>query len=175
LNMQNCAEHVKNLYLHPKVNELIGKINPPHLRDDLRQELAETLLNYDCDKLVSLSHEGNLLAFTLRVAWNMGTLPNGNFYRKYRKSDREQLMAYLRTFKGKEMPVSYAKVANDKLTTKLSLTANDAHESMIFQQYVELRSIKKVAKFFGLPYNHVRHVVESVRNELKKDICTYQQ
>jgi uncharacterized protein with HEPN domain len=46
----------------------------------------------------------------------------------------------------------------------------DAHESIIFQKYVELRSCVDVAKYFDIPKDHVFAVVKKMRNELKRAI-----
>ncbi len=58
-----CNKLIEDIYNNPKVTELLSKIEPVDLQDDLRQELALTLLNYDCDKLLKIDKEGNLINF----------------------------------------------------------------------------------------------------------------
>lgn len=166
--MQNCNEYIEKIYRHPKVDELISKIKPVELQDDLRQEMAMVLLNYDCNKLISISNEGNLLPFVLRIIWKMGTLQNGKFYKQFKRNEFEKAIEYTRLQQtGKSIPLNYANEAKKVLDHKLTLNANDAHESIIFTKYVELKSCNKVAEYFGIPHLHVSIVVRKTKKELK--------
>lgn len=165
--MNNCNDYIEQIYLHPKVNELIEKIEPKALQDDLRQEMAMVLLNYDCDKLYQINEENNLIAFASRIVWKMGTLQNGNFYRTYRKKDINKALEYMQSLVVNKVDYSALKSATKVLNDKLLSNANDAHESIIFSKYVELRSCQKVANFFGIPRLHVHQVVNKTKQELK--------
>jgi hypothetical protein len=165
--MNPCSSIIEKIYLHPKVNELIGNIRPTELQDDLRQEMALVLLNYDCDKLMKIQDEGNIIPFVLKIVWMMGTHTKGEFYKVFKKSDVDNAFEYMRTFEGKDIPVQQAKIAKKILEHKLTLNANDAHESIIFSKYVELKSCNKVAKYFGIPHLHVSIVVRKTKKELK--------
>lgn len=165
--MSDCNEYIEQIYLNPKVNTLISKIKPIELQDDLRQEMAMVLLNYDCEKLIQISKEGKLVPFVISIIWKMGTMQKGNFYKVYKKNDYDKAIEYLQSFTGKEIPMSSAKIASNILEKKLNLNANDAHESMIFTKYVEMRSCSKVANYFGIPHLHVSIVVRKTKKELK--------
>jgi len=166
--MNPCSSIIEKIYLHPKVNELIGNIKPAELQDDLRQEMAMVLLKYDCDKLMKISDEGNLLPFVLRIIWKMGTMTKGEFYKVFKKNDVDKAFEYMKSFEGKSIPVKHANIAMKVLEHKLTLNANDAHESIIFSKYVELKSCNKVAEYFGIPHLHVSIVVRKTKQELKK-------
>ena len=161
---------VEEIYLHPKVNELISNIKPDHLQDDLRQEVALTLLTYPESKIIDLHQSGMLLAYTMKTIWNMGTLTKGYFYKTYKKNDISKAIEYLRCQLGTDIPISASKIASNILNNKLDLNANEAHESMIFAKYVELRSCKKVADYYNIPHLHVFNVVKKTKTELKKAI-----
>jgi hypothetical protein len=60
--------------------------------------------------------------------------------------------------------------AINKLNHKLTINANEAHESIIFKKYVELKSCTKVAEYFKIPKSHVFMVVKKTKQELKKAI-----
>lgn len=168
--MNNCTEYVEQIYLHPKVNELIAKIEPKELQDDLKQEMAIVLLTYDCNKLTKIFEDNNLVAFASRIVWKMGTLQNGNFYRTYRKKDLNKAYEYMQSLVQSKPDLSSVKYAKQILNEKLLSNANDAHESMIFSKFVELRSCQKVADYFGIPRLHVHQVVNKTKQELKKEI-----
>ena len=166
----NCNEIIESLYKSKEVNELISKIDPESIREDLRQELAIVLLNYDCEKLKKIQAEGNLIGFTLKIIWNMSTWSYNDFYKTYKKNNIEKAIAYMESLQESKVNLSEAKIANNILQKKLNIDPNQAHESMIFQKYVELRSCKKVADYFGVPSIHIFEVVRKMKKELKKAI-----
>lgn len=168
--MNKCSKYIESMYVHPKVNELLGKIKPVELQDDLRQELALVLLNYNCKKIIALNKEGSLLAFTLKILWKMGTGTKGEFYKIYKKSDIEENIAYFKATIGEPWDNDLSNYAIDKLNHKLTINANEAHESIIFKKYVELNSCTKVADYFNIPKKHVFKVVKKTKDELKKTI-----
>jgi hypothetical protein len=169
--MNPCNNLIRDLYQNPKVNELLNKINPAELRDDLRQELALVLLDYDCDRLQQMDAEGTLVSFTRRVMWKMATLPNGNFIRKFRKPDTLPLPD------GDAIPApcernkdEAAEIIRVELSRKMARNPNEAHEAMIFEKYTELLSCEKVAAFFGVPRLHVFRVVKTVKLQIKNKL-----
>ena len=166
----NCNEIITQLYQSKEINELISKIEPESVRDDLKQEFALTLLNYDCDKLKKIQSEGNLIGFALKIVWNMSTWSYNDFYKTYKKNNMDKAIEYMKSLIPSKVELSEAVLAKRILNKKLDIDPNQAHESMIFQKYVELRSCKKVADFFGVPSIHVFEVVRKMKKELKKEI-----
>jgi len=164
--MSDCSHQITFIYQHPRVNNLLARIKPESLRDDLKQELALCLLDYPCEKLLMMATDDKLIPFAMRVLWNMATSSTSGFYYKYKKSDLSKAAAYLYT----QMPGgSYnAAEAVKALEGKESGTLYENHEARIFNKYIELESVDKVAEYFGIPFDHVRHVVRSVKAELKK-------
>ena len=165
-----CNDIIEQLYNNDKINDLIFKIHPVELQQDLKQELAITLLEYDCGELIKISKEGNILGFAMQIIWTMGTSTRSPFYYKYRKSDIDKAIEYIRLQVGKQMPISAIITAEQHLENKLQGNSMDAHESIIFKKYVELRSCVDVAKYFDIPKDHVFAVVKKMRNELKRAI-----
>lgn len=167
--MNPCNDIVVEIYQNEKINNLISKVKPTELQDDLRQELALILLSYDCQKLMRLQNEGNINAFVLRIIINMGMSTNSPFYYKYKKNDIGKAVEYFKLMNVKDW-IDTADIAKNHLEVKLSKNANEAHESIIFSKYVEMRNCQKVAEYFGLPHKHVFDVVKKTKNQLKKII-----
>lgn len=161
---------IEEIYLHPKIRELIKNIKPEHLQQDLLQEVALVLLEYPSEKIIELHKQGNLLAYTLKTIWQLGTGTKGSFYKVYKKNNFSKAIDYLRCQLGKEIPISASYTASNILSKKLDSNANDAHESMIFQKYVELKNAKKVAEFFNIPHIHAFKVIKKTKLELKRAI-----
>lgn len=173
MNNHPCNDLITEIYKDLKVNELLNKLNPPELRDDLRQEFALVLLDYDCDRLQLMKAEGTLVSFSRRVLWKMATLPNGHFIRKYRKASPLPLPAEdnITATTPEELDAEEAiKTITLEIGRKMELDANEAHEAIIFKKYSEMLSCEKVAQFFGVPRIHIFRVVKKVKAELKTKI-----
>lgn len=168
--MSKCNKYIEEVYNNKKVNLLLSKIRPVELQDDLKQEMALALLKLDCKKIVKLSKEGKLINYALGTIWTMGTMTKGSFYKTYKKNDLTKAYEYLRLQLGNDIPNKASVIAKKMLTDKLEMNPNDAHESIIFNKYVEFRSCKKVADYFMIPHLHVFNVVKKTKEELKKAI-----
>jgi hypothetical protein len=166
----DCRDIIAELYEDKEVNKLINKLDPPELREDLRQEFAVILLDYSCEKLIEAKENGKIVYLAIRILLNMATGTNGYFYRTYRRNRVIEDHEYNKTYSKTIDYIPSAKIARDVLDKKLLLDANEAHESIIFDKYVELRSCKKVADYYGIPQLHVFQVVKKTRNQLKKEI-----
>jgi hypothetical protein len=167
----NCNELIEMIYLHTAINKLIGNIHPKELQNDLRQELALELFNQDCERLQKINNEGNLIGFALRIVWKMGTLQNGSFYKLFKKKeDYDKAAYYLELINNDKINLKGAEIANNILDEKLLIDACNAHEAMIFKKYVELKSAKKVAEYFGIPMMHTFQVIKKTKEELKTKI-----
>lgn len=168
--MSKCHKYIEEVYNNSKVNEFISKIRPEELQDDLKQELALCLLSIDCRKIVGLVKRGKLIQYALGTVWTMGTKTENSFYKTYKRKDFDKAIEYLRSQIGNEIPVKASVIAKDVLNAKLDKNPNDAHESIIFNKYVELRSCQKVADYFMIPHVHVFKVVKKTKEELKQAI-----
>ena len=149
---------------------MVRKIDPVELQDDLRQEVAMALLNMDCEIVCKMYEDGRLLNYSIGIIWMMGTKQKGMFYKLYKKKDFEKAYEWMMSQTGADVSMESVKIAKKVLNKKLTIDPNQAHESIIFTKYVELRSCQKVADFFGIPQLHVFQVVKKMKKELKKAI-----
>jgi len=149
---------------------VVRKIDPVELQDDLRQEVAMALLKMDCEIVCKMYEDGRLLNYSIGIIWMMGTKQKGMFYKLYKKKDFEKAYEWMMSQTGTDVSMESVKIAKKVLNKKLTIDPNQAHESIIFTKYVELRSCQKVADFFGIPQLHVFQVVKKMKKELKKAI-----
>jgi len=167
--VNNCNEYIEKIYLHPAIEELIGKIKPIEIQDDLRQELAIALYEYDCNKLIEMSNRNELIYFALRIVLNMAKGTSNDFYRKFRKQlSDDQLQEYLT--KNHAINFRSVDIAQKLLDKKLTENSISAHESIIFSKYVELGSMGEVAKFYSIPKAHIFQVITNIKKQLKNQI-----
>jgi len=169
-----CKDYIKEVYLSPQIDTLIKSVRPEHLQDDLRQEMALVLLTIDCDKINEIWASNGLIGFTIKIITNMAFSSTSPFYKKFRKNEYENAIAYLRSLLTlPELDQRLAKIANERLIQKYGEDELQAHESILFNKYVEFRSCKKVADYFNIPEKHVKDVIKKTKKELKT-LCTLQ-
>lgn len=167
----NCSEIISEIYQSKAINELISKIEPKDLQNDLKQEIALELLQMDCDKLKRMYKANELTYYTIRMILNIGTGKNNNFFKKFKQKDnKDKINDYLRIQQGKEIPIQISALASNILSEKLNSDPYSAHEAIIFNKFVELGNLKKVAEYFNIPHLHVFQVVKKTKTELKKAI-----
>lgn len=166
--MAECNDIVEKIYIHPDINNLIKKIQPESIQDDLRQEIAVSLLEMPCDKVAALFAGDNLLRYAIKTCWIMATSKTSKFYYTYKKSDLNKAIQYLEYLQqGCNIPLSDVYRANLALKNKSNTSIHEDHERRIFDTYVTMGGIRKVARYYGLPPMHVSRVVTKVKQELK--------
>jgi hypothetical protein len=169
--MNKCNEYIEFIYRNEQIAQLIKSVRPEQLQDDLRQEMALALLSIDCEKISEIWASNGLIGFSIKIITNMAFSSTSQFYKKFRKSDLDKALAYLRSQQQlPELNPNFAKIAGKRLEQKYREDELQAHEAILFNKYVDLRSCKKVAEYFQIPEKHVKDVVRKTRAELK-DIC----
>ena len=168
--MSKCAKYIEQIYLNPKVNELINKIQPLELQDDIRQEMAMALLSIDCNKIIKLNKENKLIDYTLKMIWIMGTSSTSPFYTLFKKKNNLNIYDFKNVNSSNIIPDYKINLAKKILTNKIDKGPNEAHEAIIFNKYLEFNSSIKVANYFKIPKSHVYDVIKKTKAELKKAI-----
>jgi len=176
VSTNNCSHIIENLYSHPELNEVLGKIKPDAIRDDLRQELALTLLGQPCEKISRLFASNSLLRYAIKILYNMaignGTAQHAHSITHSRKEMAQALRYMYATRPLPELPKELGTKAAQVLLAK-NKDKYDYHEQQIFWKYVELGTCRKVSQFFGILKSHVQLVVKKVRTEIKTELNDY--
>jgi len=166
--MADCNKIIVTVYNHPDILRLISKIHPESLRDDLRQEIAMSLLEQPCEKVAGLFAGDNLIKYSIRMCWVMATSKTSNFYYKYKKKDISKAVEYLQSIESAgTIPTSIAYKAKKAIQIKSEGNIYDDHEARVFNKFVELGSARAVARFYSIPVNHTCKIIQKVKKELK--------
>lgn len=165
--MNNCNDIIVSIYNNKDLLNCIKKVKPEAIQDDLRQEIALSLLDADCDKLKELLEAKNLLPYVIKICWLMATSKQTQFYIKYKRNDILKAVKYLETLK--ELPTLDIRLAASaqKYLADNYKTAAGAHEAEIFYKYTELGSGRLVAEYYGIPISHVYTIIKKIQKELK--------
>lgn len=168
--MHPCGHFAEEVYKSPEVNNLLDKISPIDLRDDLRQEIALVILTSDCNKIGLLKATNKLTGYVLKMVCNMAFSSTSNFYYKYKKSDLKKAIEYIQSLTNQTEP--NAKTVKSYLARKKQIDAINWHEVTIFEKYAELNNYRLTAEYFDIPLKHVWDVVQKLRTEIKSRCFT---
>jgi hypothetical protein len=75
---------VTELYNSREFNDCINKMEPAHLRDDLKSEIVLILMETEEAKLIGLHQRKELKFFTVRIILNQIQSKSSPFYKKFR-------------------------------------------------------------------------------------------
>lgn len=170
MNTKNAI--IQALYTSTEMAECIRKMTPePDQQDELRQNLFEALLSYDDDKILTLHNSGVLKYYAIRILLNLNSKANP-VNKKNRIGEHQSLDVPIKLIftDDKEIHQQQAVAFND-IGMELEFMKNENGRgflcSVVFQEYVNLGSVRKVAAAIGIPAKSVWNAVNEVRNRLK--------
>ena len=76
---------IEQLYLSKDFNDCINKMQPDHIRDDLRAEVIAQVCEWPEEKVLGLWQRGELIFYVVRVIINMLRNTGGPFCKKFRR------------------------------------------------------------------------------------------
>lgn len=165
--MRKKEKIIQDVYLSKELNNLLSKIKPQAIRDDLRQEIALALMELPNKKIMSLFASNDLIRYTLVMTWNMAIGKGHRFSNAHKILESIKAIEYVNATKPlPELSLSMADKAESILKSK-NKDIHDDHEARIFNKYVELGSARKVATYYRIPLNHVCNIINKVKSELK--------
>lgn len=165
--MLSKNEIVAQLFSSKEFNDCIGKMDPEHLRDDLRGEVILILLETDEKKLRDLQDNGGLKFYTVRIILNLIQSKTSPFYKKYRQHTTDYIPENsiddgLNGRVYKELQEEKAIAIIDKMYW---------YDREIVRLYMKLGSYRAIEKDTGIPwescYSTIRKAINQIRNELK--------
>jgi hypothetical protein len=160
-------EIVAELFNSREFNDCINKMDPEHLRDDLRSEVALILLETEDQKIMAIDQKGELRFYTVRIILNLIQSKTSPFYKKYRMISSSFIPE-----KGIEDGLNgryHKELMEEKAMSYISKLY--WYDKEIVQLYLKLGSYRAIEKDTGIPwescYSTIRKVIKQIRNELK--------
>lgn len=80
---------IESLFVGDNFNNFIAKLEPAHLRDDLKQEVAVIICSWPDEKIIGLEERGELSFYVVRMVFNMVSNKYHPFHKKYRSINYE--------------------------------------------------------------------------------------
>jgi DNA-directed RNA polymerase specialized sigma24 family protein len=151
------------MYEDPDIAEAIGKMDPPDLRDDLRQEIFLVLAEMDEALLIQRYNEGWLRYYIVRTMLNMIKSDRSTFYNRFRRGFEE--LGDI----GERMQDEGQEEAEKSLEGHLS--ALHWYERKLIEIYSENgRNVAKISRETGIPYRSLFKTIKKTKALLKTEI-----
>lgn len=141
-------EIVEQLFTSKEFNDCINKMEPDHLRDDLRAEVALILLETEERKLVEIHRSGGLKYYTARIIVNCIMSKTSPFYKKFRQY--YTAIDIQQDYSGNNYVSEIKRVSRalDKMSIDLQLTPDEDHEEREAREELEDKAIKEIDNLY---------------------------
>jgi DNA-directed RNA polymerase specialized sigma24 family protein len=151
------------MYEDPDIAEAIGKMDPPDLRDDLRQEIFLVLAEMDEALLIQRYNEGWLRYYIVRTMLNMIKSDRSTFYNRFRRGFEE--LGDI----GERLQDEGQEEAEKSLEGHLSQL--HWYERKLIEIYSENgRNVAKISRETGIPYRSLFKTIKKTKALLKTEI-----
>jgi DNA-directed RNA polymerase specialized sigma24 family protein len=151
------------MYEDPDIAEAIGKMDPPDLRDDLRQEIFLVLAEMDEALLIQRYDEGWLRYYIVRTMLNMIKSDRSTFYNRFRRGFEE--LGDI----GERLQDEGQEEAEKSLEGHLSQL--HWYERKLIEIYSENgRNVAKISRETGIPYRSLFKTIKKTKTLLKTEI-----
>jgi hypothetical protein len=169
---------VEQLFMGKNFTDCIGKMEPAHLRDDLRQEVILCVCEWPDEKVIKLYSDGVLDFFVARVIINHIQSSKSSFYKKYRIAHEDaecdtnqKLKSILSERHGQEIQEEIANRETREALEDLALDNINQlywYDAEMLRLYMELGNYRAIQKKTGIPfvscYKNIQKSIVALRN-----------
>ena len=153
---------IEEVYKCQWFNDMLDKMNPENLRDDLKQETILVLLQMQDERIEQLHQDGYLKFYTIRTILNMIKSTTSKFffmYRNYQEFEREVDQA----------DDVYTESIELELCHVFDNTRNDLYERDMLEQYTHTFDCNalKMSRDTGIPYKTVIRTLNNAKTKIK--------
>lgn len=159
---------IEELYRSKEFNDCISRMEPEHLRDDLRAEVTLILLETDEQKLLAI-HAGNALKFyTVRIIINLIQSKTSLFYKKY----RQQMAEITDRFIAEQADDFKERAAKEDIEDKAIKEIGNLYwyNSGIVKLYLKHGNYRAIEEDTGIPYSSAYKTIQKSFQEIKQKV-----
>lgn len=167
--MSTKNQIIEELFNGKDFNDCLGKMEPAHLRDDLRQEVILTMCELPEEKVVKLHEEKVLVFYVVRVIINMIRSTNSPFAKKYRTTYTELVEQEEPTGPDMNERLLREELEDYTLSEINSLYWYDAE---LIRLYMNLGTFRAIQEMTGIPYVSCFKTIKKAMGVLKRRAMT---
>lgn len=159
----NREQIITEIYNSKELKEVINKMNPQNLRDDLLSEVMLVVCQLEEGRLFKMHQEGYLKFYVIRTILNMIRSNDSSFHNKFRQIKEE--------LKGIDIKdIDESEILEEELKS-----AEEFHQSLPFyenkliESYIELENnANRLSKETGIPVRSIYHTIKMIKEKYKK-------
>lgn len=169
-------EIINSVIQDKKALELIDKLEPKELRDDMKNHLYLILVDYDQDKIKKAHDEGYLHKLVGRIILSQFKSNTSDFWAMYRNNGFRKGISFaqfpenmIEDFENKELRFQWVESKTEEI--KDVLRGREYYHKILFDLYFfENKTYQQIEKETGINFQSVRVSVIKTINWLKKRI-----
>jgi hypothetical protein len=161
-------EIVEALFKSKDFNDCIGKMEPDHLRDDLKAEVTLILLETEERKLIEIHAAGALKFYTVRIIMNLIQSKTSLFYKRYRQQVAEITDKYLA-----EAEQDFEERASREDIEDQAISEIDNlywYNAGVVKLYLKHGNYRAIEEDTGIPYSSAYKTIKKSFQEIKQKV-----
>ena len=158
---------IEELYRSKEFGDCIGKMEPDHLRDDLRSEVVLILLETPEEKIKQMHERKELKFYTVRIILNLIQSKTSGFYKQYRQQLAELHDRFAYEFTDLEEREQREEVEDKALGEVDNLYWYNKEMVRLYLQHGNYRAIEKVTR---IPYSSAYKTIQKSFQEIKQKV-----
>jgi hypothetical protein len=160
-------EIVAELFISKEFNDCIEKMEPEHLRDDLRAEVTLILLETNEGKLIDIHRSGGLKFYTVRIILNLIQSKTSLFYKMYRQQLAELNDRFAYEVTDVEERATREEVEEKALSEIDNLYWYNKEMVRLYLQHGNYRAIEEITR---IPYSSAYKTIQKSFQEIKQKV-----
>jgi hypothetical protein len=161
-------EIVAELYGSKEFNDCIGKMEPEHLRDDLKAEVTLILLETEERKLMEIYAAGALKFYTVRIILNLIQSKTSLFYKRY----RQQVTEITDRFMAEEQQDIEERMTREDMEDEAMKEIDNLYwyNAGIVKLYLKHGNYRAIEEDTGIPYSSAYKTIKKSFQEIKQKV-----
>lgn len=180
-------EILQDIYRSAEITEVVNRIQPEHIRDDLKQHVFLLLLEKTDEFIIGLYSIGKLKNYIVKVICQLVNFKEDKFHRANRRSreiliDFQNIQIIDNTGEGDTFGRLISPDATMERKEKermedicvAELEKIYPYNQELLRKYIEFGNYRKVAEWSGIPVMSVYDAIKTARKQLKKNVLCRQ-
>lgn len=167
--MNKANQLLTEIYQSDEIKEVISKLRPAHLQEDILQHTFLELFQKPPEFIVELSGRGKLKAYIVKILYNTATYSRTTFAKQ----------------QGKETPTDFChdstyeviRVSDDEkmaeqTNMEIACAVSEIHwyKARLLEMYTERGTYKAVHEATGIPVSSIFKTITQARKEIKRKL-----
>jgi hypothetical protein len=174
-------EILTNLYQSKELADLLKKMQPENLREDIKQELFVILCEMPEERILMLEEKKQLKFYTVRIVMNMVLSKKSRFYYKFRKTLTASLPDIAATQAENDFDLDEFENSYAQRILKMNKAIENLHwyQREVLEQYLEHGSAGKLIKDMKeklggryIPKRSILQTVKTAKEEIRAKIAS---